>query len=73
MTQTMASPAGDTPLYTYIDTTASHPTAVLLPYTMHPPRVTGQVSRRTSQNSLPPTWATPGSRSAVTTYLVDFV
>ena len=67
MTQTMASPAGDTPLYSYIDMTASHPTALSLSYTMHPPYVTVQVSRRTSQNTLSPSWAGPGARSAATT------
>ena len=66
MTQTMASPTGDPPLYTYIDMTASHPMALSLSYTMHPPYVTGQVSRRTSQNTLSPSWATSGARSPAT-------
>ena len=60
----MASPARDTPLYSYIDMTASHRTALSLFYTMHPPYVTGQGSRRTSQNTLSPSWATSGARSA---------
>ena len=71
MTQTMTSAVGDTPLYSYIDMTASHPTALSLSYTMHPPYVTGQVSRRTSQNTLSPSWATPEARSATTPPLPD--
>ena len=35
----MASTAGDTPSYSYIDMTASHPTALSLSYAMHPPYV----------------------------------
>ena len=66
MTQTLASPAGDTPLFSYIDMTANHPTASSLSYTMHPPYVAGQISRRTFQNTLSPSSATPEARSAAT-------
>ena len=66
MTQKMASPATDTPLYSYIDIRASHTTALSLSYTMHPPHVTGEVSRRPSQNTLSPSWVTLGARSAAT-------
>ena len=66
MTQTMASPAGDTTLYPYIDMTARDPMASSLSDTMHPTYVTGEVSRRTSQNTLSPSWATLGARSAAT-------
>ena len=62
----MASPAGDIPSYSSIDMTASHLTALSLSYTMHPPYVTGQISQRTSQNTLSPSWATSGGRSART-------
>ena len=63
----MGSTFGDTPLCTYIDLAASHPTALSLPYTTHPPYVIGQVIRRTSYNTLSPPWATPGALSAATT------
>ena len=71
MTKTIASPTGDTPLYSYIDMTASHPTALSLSYTMHPPYVTGQVSRHPKINTPLPSWATSGACSAVTPPLPD--